>query len=109
MAAAFPDRAREVSDQVPDRSPRAIRAVLLPEERGDFDREYRQVMADATEDLDLAPVLEFIERWWRVAVLSRDPQRHRAALDVVARLDRGDPVPTHSALDLIKARLTTER
>ena len=48
-------------------SPRAIRAELLPEETGDFDREYRQVMREAMETLDLTPVLE---RWRLVALLS---------------------------------------
>jgi Family of unknown function (DUF6247) len=109
MAAAAPESAPGSSNRVPDKSPKTIRAALLPEERGDFDREYRKVMATATEDLDLAPVLEFIERWWRVAVLSTDAQRHRAALDVVARFNRGESVPTASAVDMIKARLAAER
>ena len=51
-------------------SPRAIRAELLPEETGDFDREYRQVMREAMETLDLTPVLEMLERWRLVALLS---------------------------------------
>ncbi|WP_123667065.1 DUF6247 family protein [Actinocorallia herbida] len=109
MAAALSESASGPSGRVPDKSPKAIRAALLPEERGDFDREYRGVMAAATEDLDLAPVLEFIERWWRVAVLSMDVERHRAALDVVARLDRGEQVPTGSAVDMIRARLAAEK
>jgi hypothetical protein len=75
-------------------SPRAIRAALLPEEAGDFDREYRQVMREATETLDLAPVLAMLERWGRVAVLSRDADRHRRMLDHAQRLQRGDDVAT---------------
>jgi hypothetical protein len=104
MAAAAP-KPTPATSQVPDRSPKAIRAALLPEEQGDFDREYRRVMATATEDLDLSPVLEFVERWWRSAVLSTDADRHRAALDTVARLNRGEPVPTTSAAAMIRARL----
>jgi len=76
------------------RSPRAIRAGLLPEEAGDFDREYRQVMREAMESLDLTPVLEMLDRWGRVALLSRDPERHRRMLDRAERLQRGEDLPT---------------
>jgi Family of unknown function (DUF6247) len=79
---------------VEGRSPRAIRAALLPEEAGDFDREYRQVMREAMETLDLTPVLEMLERWGRVALLSRDPERHRRMLDHAERLQRGEDLPT---------------
>lgn len=49
MSIAQPDPAPGVQG----RSPRAIRVSLLPEEAGDFDREYRQVMREAMETLDL--------------------------------------------------------
>ena len=75
------------------RSPRAIRTALLPEEAGGFDREYRQAMREATETLDLTPVLEMLERWHRVALLSRDPERHRRMLDHAERLQRGEDLP----------------
>jgi hypothetical protein len=52
-------------------TPRAIRAQLLTEEAGDFDREYRRVMAEATETLDLTPVLEMLRRWDRVRPADR--------------------------------------
>jgi hypothetical protein len=41
--------AEPVSSLTGSHAPAAIRAALLPEEIGDFDREYRQVMAEATE------------------------------------------------------------
>ena len=34
----------------------------MPEEVGDLDREYRRVMAEATETLDLTSVLEMLRR-----------------------------------------------
>jgi hypothetical protein len=86
------------------RSPRAIRAALLAEEAGDFDREYRQVMREAMETLDLTPVLEMLERWGRVALLSRDPERHRRMLDHAERLQRGEDLPMES-WSAMKARL----
>jgi hypothetical protein len=89
---------------VQGRSPRAIRAALLPEEAGDFDREYRQVMGEAMETLELTPVLEMLERWNRVALLSRDPERHRRMLDRAERLQRGEDLPMES-WSAMKARL----
>ena len=89
---------------VQGRSPRAIRLSLLPEEAGDFDREYRQVMREAMETLDLTPVLEMLERWDRVASLSRDPERHRRMLDRAERLQRGEDLPMEP-WSAMKARL----
>ena len=42
--------------------PRSIRGALLPEEAGDFDREFRGAMARATETLDLTGVLQLLEQ-----------------------------------------------
>src|SRR5260370_24277469 len=53
-------------------SPREIRAALVGEEAGHFDREYRQAMADAAESLDLSGVLAMLERWRRGARPTRD-------------------------------------
>lgn len=77
---------------------------MLPEEAGDFDREYRQVMREAMETLDLTPVLEMLERWSRVARLSRDPEAHRRMLDHAERLQRGEDIPTEP-WSVTKARL----
>ena len=75
-------------------APRAIRAQLLPEEAGDFDREYRRVMAEATETLDLTSVLEMLRRWERVARLTtHDPQAHRRMLRTAAAINAGEDVP----------------
>ena len=71
-------------------APRSIRGVLLPEEAGDFDREYRAAMAQATETLDLTGVLQLLERWQRVAESSRDVRAHRHMLECAAQLNRGD-------------------
>ncbi|MFG1873417.1 DUF6247 family protein [Sphaerisporangium sp. NPDC049003] len=78
----------------PDKTPRAIRAALLPEDAGDFDCEYRAVMTEAMEALDLTPVTACLERWWRVAWSSADPDGHRAMLDTADRLIRGQDVTT---------------
>lgn len=77
----------------PEKTPRAIRAALLPEEVGDFDREFRSVMAEATETLDLTVVTAFIERWWRVAWSSGDAYGHRAMLDQPTGCPEGSTSP----------------
>jgi len=75
-------------------SPRSIRGRLLLEEVGAFDREYRQVMARATEDLDLTPGLEMLEQWeWIARLTDRDPEAHRRALQTATRLNAGEDVP----------------
>ena len=75
-------------------APREIRAQLLPEEVEGFDRDYRTVMAEATEALDLAPVHEMLRHWGRVARLTQhDPQAHRRMLRMAAALNAGEEVP----------------
>ena len=75
-------------------APREIRSQLLPEEVGSFDREYRRVMAEAIESLDLGPVLEMLRRWERVALLTQhNPQAHRRMLRTAAALNAGQDVP----------------
>ena len=69
--------------------PRSIRAALLPEEAGDFDREFRAAMTEATQSLDLTGVLQVLERWRRVAESSRDAAAHRRMLKHAEELTRG--------------------
>lgn len=76
-------------------SPRDIRAALVGEEAGHFDREYRQAMADAAESLDLSGVLAMLERWRRVAWSTRDdPDAHRRMLENADRLSAGEDLAT---------------
>ncbi|MBE1457283.1 hypothetical protein H4W79_001497 [Nocardiopsis terrae] len=101
-------RAQGSPEQSPNerinRNPRAIRSALLPEEAGDFDRECRRVMNEARESLGIAPVNECLDRWWHVAMSSRDPEAHRRMLDTAAKVERGEPVCTVPWSEL-KARL----
>lgn len=80
--------------QLPGTTPREIRAALLPEERGGFDREYRQVMRDAMESLDLTGITEMLVRWHRVARMSMDPEAHRDMLDRARRYLAGEKPQT---------------
>ena len=74
--------------------PRSIRAALLPEEAGDFDREFRAAMIQATESLDLNRVIQVLQRWRRVAESSRDAVAHRRMLRHSDELSRGTSVMT---------------
>ncbi len=85
-------------------APAVIRDALLPEEVGDFDREYRQVMTQATEARDLTPVLQMLERWRRVALSSRDARAHRRMLAAAERLREGGDTATES-WDVTRRRL----
>ncbi|MGH3768332.1 MAG: DUF6247 family protein [Pseudonocardiaceae bacterium] len=86
-------------------SPQAIRAALLPEEVGNFDREYRREMAIAIETLDLTPVIEMLARWQLVArSASQDPQAHRRMLAHAAILNAGGDIP-RTPWEETKARL----
>jgi len=88
-------------------SPAEVRAALIPEEAAEFDQQWREVMARATEALDLSEVLETLDSWRRVARLtaSAGADAHRAMYRrAAARLTDGD-VPADEPLPRTKARL----
>jgi hypothetical protein len=87
--------ASQDAQRVSASTPREIRDVLTGEEIGHFDREYRHVMAEAAESLDLSGVLAMFERWQRVAWSTRnDPYAHRWMLESASRLGAGEDVAT---------------
>ncbi|MGH3602675.1 MAG: DUF6247 family protein, partial [Pseudonocardiaceae bacterium] len=53
-----------------DVTPAEVRAALIPEEAAEFDQQWRDVMASATETLDLSEVLATLDSWRRVARLT---------------------------------------
>ncbi|MGP3919191.1 DUF6247 family protein [Nonomuraea sp. 10N515B] len=68
-----------------DRSPRNIRACLPPADRGHFDKDYRQAMAKATEELDLSPVNDLLAHWWHMARM-RATGEYEQVLEQAARV-----------------------
>jgi uncharacterized protein DUF6247 len=50
-----------------DASPKRIREALTTEDRAEFDRQWRELMARATERLDLTEVQDALESWRQVA------------------------------------------
>jgi Family of unknown function (DUF6247) len=83
-----------MTSSAPDPDPRAIREALTAEDVETFEVEYRQAMAQASDTLDLNPVLDLLERWRRFAWSAQDPVAHRRMLAAAARLDAGEDIPT---------------
>ncbi|HEX2806665.1 MAG TPA: DUF6247 family protein [Kineosporiaceae bacterium] len=51
-------------------SPAQLRAALTPEAAGEFDRQWRAVMARTTESLDLTELFQVLAGWRQVAQLT---------------------------------------
>ncbi|MGH3779717.1 MAG: DUF6247 family protein [Pseudonocardiaceae bacterium] len=77
-------------------TPRAIRDALIDSERADFERRYAEEMAEAARTLDLSAVLEVLDAYCKIAEITerQGVEAHRNMLDRVARLQRGEEVPT---------------
>jgi hypothetical protein len=90
-----------------DATPAEVRAALIPEEAAEFDQQWREVMAAATESLDLSEVLATLESWRRVARLTvvSGHEAHRAMYRRAAARLVGADIPSDEPLPLTKARL----
>lgn len=71
-----------------DRRPRAIRDALPMEDLEAFDRQYREALRTAADDLDLTPLHKCVESWWRRAVLTADPVAYRHMLEQAEEIQR---------------------
>ncbi len=94
-----------------DASPVQVRAALIPEDVAEFDRQWRAVMATATETFDLTSVHRALESWRRIAWLTEanGPDGYRRMLARAERTLRTGELPPDSVpLDQIKA-LIAER
>jgi hypothetical protein len=90
-----------------DATPAEIRAALIPEEAAEFDQQWREVMAAATEALDLSEVLATLDSWRRVARLTAvgGSEAHRAMYRRAAARLAGEDIPADEPLSRTKARL----
>ena len=85
--------------------PKGIRAGLPPEEVASFDERFRAAMAEATDSLDLVPVMDVPEHYHRLAwTYTADPAGYRRMFDTAARVLAGEDVPRVPG-DVIKADL----
>lgn len=105
MTAQPVHRAGAVSP-APASSPAEIRKSLLPEEAGQFDREWRAAMARSAEALDLTEVYRILDRWQDIAAMTRaDPEAHRRMLRRAQRILAGQDQGTVTA-DQLRAKIT---
>lgn len=90
-----------------DRSPRNVRACLPPADRDYFDRDYRQAMAKATEELDLAPVNDLVAHWWHIARMKATGE-YQEVLDRAAhiqeQIENGEHVAGRPLRDVLAER-----
>lgn len=91
-------------------SPRVIRdSLTIPEDRDEFDREYRRALATAAETMELAGVHVMLEQWRRRAWVTHDLEVYQRMMDRVERLRRGEAlssVPVEEVRAVIRERLS---
>jgi hypothetical protein len=75
---------------------RSIRDGLIDAERAEFERRFAEEMASAAQTLDLTGVLQVLSTYRKIAEITQRQgiAAHRRMLDQIARLERGDDVPT---------------
>jgi len=85
-----------------------VRAALTPEDITEFDRQWQDVMARATRELDLTEVLATLESWRRVAwvTTATGAESYRAALATAEdRIRTGERHPGAVPWSQLKAEL----
>lgn len=99
-------------------SPRAIRDAVLEEERGAFERQYRQALESAAETLDLAELEKLLRAWRRIGELTerdgREKRREILTRAVQVWRNRHSPDPERDRQsrefeERLWARLTEEQ
>ncbi|ALG13811.1 DUF6247 family protein [Kibdelosporangium phytohabitans] len=80
-------------------TPQAIRDALVGAERSEFEQRYAEEMAAAAHTLNLTGVLTVLDTYRKIADITQrqGPRAHQNMLDQVARLQRGENVPTVSS------------
>jgi Family of unknown function (DUF6247) len=110
-AAVNPFDASPVPVLPQETTPAAIRDALIDEERAEFERAYRQALAEAAETLDLTRVMDVLRNYHRIAWLTQRQGReaHRRMLDKAAEILRtgqnSEAVPIEDVKTLINQRL----
>lgn len=94
--------ATSTSSALVEASPAEIRAALVPEDRSEFDRQYREALAAASESYSLGRLEETLAAWRRVAMVSaaatlvRGPEGYRRMLAEAERTRRTGELPVGS-------------
>jgi hypothetical protein len=85
-AAAVPSEPTSGRPPFADASPTQVRAALVPEDVVEFDRQWCEAMATATESLDLSGVHRALESWRRIAWLT-SAHGHDGYRQLLARVE----------------------
>ncbi len=88
----------------PGAAPHAIRAHLLPEDRDEFEVEYRRALFEARESLDLTELFKMLEHWRRMALMQRDSANYRRVVRRAAELLTGEASPEDEPLDVTREK-----
>ena len=93
---ALPPNPEPIPALLSPNTPRAIRDALIDSEREEFERRYAEEMAEAARTLDLTGVLSVLDAHRKIAEITQRQgvEAHQKMLNQVARLQRGEDVPT---------------
>jgi uncharacterized membrane protein len=69
-------------------------SLTIPEDRDEFDREYKRALATAAETMELAGVHAMLEQWRCRAWVIHDLEVYQRMMDRVERLRRGEALPS---------------
>lgn len=89
-------------------SPAEIRAALIPEEQGEFDRQYQRALHAAGESYSLEKLDKTLTAWRRVAWMTtaHGPEAYRRMLAKAEQTARtGEPPAGSVAWEQVKAEL----
>jgi hypothetical protein len=69
-------------------------SLTIPEDRDEFDREYKRALATAAETMELAGVHAMLEQSRRRAWVTHDLKAYQRMMDRVERLRRSEALPS---------------
>ncbi len=86
-------------------SPATVRQHLMEPERSRFVAEYEAALELARTSLDLAPVLDLVEKYRVIAVAHSDPEAFRRGVRRWAEILTGVTVPDDEPFEVTRARV----
>lgn len=106
-AAANPFTRSPVPELPPDTTLAAIRDALIDEERGQFERAYRDALTEAGDTLDLTRVLDVLRNYHRIAWMTQrpGPEAHRRMLRKADEIMRTGTNPDAGSLEDMTAMI----
>ncbi len=85
-------------------SPATVRSLLEEPEQSRFVAEYEVALDAARSSLDLAPVLDLVERYRAIAIAHSDAEGFRRGVRRWAELLTGETVPEDEPFEVTRAK-----